>query len=166
MPSNVEASKESTPPTPPAALAHSRYLVHVALIGTFVAALLVLLLDHQNTTVHIVFGVAFVALVGVHLVQRRRTVRRLATQLTSLALLVKPRGRLAVSDIILALLTVNVFVSGFANLITGRNIPVPLSALGVSFFIGWHTLSALVLLIYLVVHIGRRRARLQNSHIR
>lgn len=153
-------------PTHAAALERSRYVVHLSLIGTFVAALVVLLYDPSSTTFHVVFGVAFVALVGVHLVQRRRTVRRLATQLTSLALLAKPRGRLALSDFILALLTVNVFVSGFANLITGRNIPVPLSALGLTVFIGWHGLSSIVLLIYLVLHIGRRRARLQRSHIR
>jgi hypothetical protein len=65
---------------------------------------------------------------------------------------------------ILWLLTLNATASGFADFVMGRTIylPIPLPA----FLQKWHLLSVVVLLVYVVVHVLRRRRRLRRSHIR
>ena len=72
--------------------------------------------------------------------------------------------RLAISDAILAFLIVNVLASGIYDLATGRNTRVPLP--GISLYIGWHSLSSLLFLGYLIAHVIRRRKRLRRSLIR
>jgi hypothetical protein len=37
---------------------------------------------------------------------------------------------------------------------------------GIQLFVGWHLLSSVLLLLYLVVHVLRRRKRLRRSLIR
>jgi len=144
----------------------SRWIVHLGLIVSFAAALVSLLLFHGSRTPHIVLGLVFVALVLVHIGQRRRTVGRLAAQLVRARAWHTPRGRLAWSDVILALLTVNVLVSGTVDWVVGYNTPLPVQSLGLHTFIGWHAFSSVLLLAYLLVHVFRRRRRLKSSHIR
>jgi hypothetical protein len=146
----------------------SRWLVHLWLIITFAAAPLSWLFTHHDLTIHVALALAFFGLVGVHLAQRRRTAGRLAAQFAHVRSWFKPRGRLAFSDLILLLLTLNVMVSGTVDWLVGYNTAFPLRALTglpVS-YIGWHTLSTLVLIVYLVVHIIRRRQHFRISHIR
>jgi hypothetical protein len=146
----------------------NRWLVHVWLVATFIAAPVSLLFTHRSMTIHIGLALAFFGLVCLHIAQRRRTVGRLATQLTRFRSLVTRQGRMAVSDVILAFLTLNVMVSGTVDWVNGYNTAFPLRSLtGLPVdYIGWHTLSTLVLILYLAVHILRRRTRLRVSHIR
>jgi len=146
----------------------NRWLVHLWLIVTFAAAPLAWLFTHHNLTIHIVLALAFFGLVAVHLAQRRRTTVRLAAQFAHLRSWFKPRGRLAFSDFILFLLTLNVMVSGTVDWLVGYSTAFPLRALtGLPInYIGWHALSTLVLIVYLLVHIVRRRKHLRISHIR
>jgi hypothetical protein len=146
----------------------NRWLVHLWLIVTFVAAPLAWLFTHHNVTIHIALALAFFGLVVVHLAQRRRTTVRLAAQFAHLRSWFKPRGRLALSDLILLLLTLNVMVSGTVDWLVGYNTAFPLRTLtGLPVdYIGWHTLSTVVLIVYLVVHLVRRRKHFRISHIR
>jgi hypothetical protein len=146
----------------------NRWLVHLWLIVTFAAAPLSLLFTNRSMTIHIGLAIAFFGLVCVHVAQRRRTTGRLAVQLTRFRSLVTRQGRLAVSDLILVLLTLNVMVSGIVDFLAGQPTPFPLRTLtGLPVpYIGWHTLSMLMLIVYLLVHIMRRRNRLRVSHIR
>jgi hypothetical protein len=63
----------------------SRWWVHLALIASFLVALVPLLLFSVNDriTIHVVIACFFLALVIVHLGQRRHTLARLARQLTA-----------------------------------------------------------------------------------
>jgi hypothetical protein len=144
-----------------------RWLGHLGLIVSFLAALAALLL-RSSITIHIIVGLVFVAFVIVHIAQRRRTTSKLAAQLVHLRSWSKPRGRLGLSDAVLAFLTLNVLVSGVVDWASGRNTPFPLRELtGLPIhFIGWHGLSSVVLLCYLLVHVLRRRTRLRRSQIR
>jgi hypothetical protein len=161
-----------TQPVEPAPVAgrrvRSRWLVHVWLIVTFIAAPVSLLFTHRSMAIHIGLALAFFGLVCVHLAQRRHTTGKLAAQFAHLHSWVKPRGRLAFSDLVLFLLTLNVMVSGTVDWLVGYNTAFPLRTLtGLPIdYIGWHTLSTLVLIVYLLVHIVRRRKRLRISHIR
>jgi len=133
--------------------------VHIALIASFgVAALIVV--ARQSIGVHILAGVCFAALVVVHLVQRRRTVRALATSLS------KPtarRGRLAWSDAGLLFLAANAIVSGLVDWMSP--VPVMVSLPGIP-PLNWHTTTSLLLVVFVVVHVIRRRTRLRHSQIR
>jgi hypothetical protein len=118
-------------------------------------------------TAHLVAGSAFAALAVVHVAQRRHTVARLAGNLGRVRTWLTPRGRLAWSDLVLALLTLNVFVSGTDDLVTRNQVILHPHSVGLPFRdIGWHVASALVLLAYLCVHVGRRWGRLRRSVIR
>lgn len=145
-----------------------RWLGHVGLIVSFLAALATLLVRRSGISIHIVTGLVFVAFVVVHIAQRRRTTGKLAAQLMHARAWFRRRGRLGFSDAILAFLTLNVLVSGVVDYVDKRNTPFPLRALtGLPIqFIGWHGLSSVILLCYLVVHILRRRTRLRRSQIR
>ncbi len=145
--------------------ARSRWAVHLALLITVIVALVPLLLFNVNprVTVHIAIACAFFGLVIVHLTQRRHTLRRLTAQLARAGSRMKGR-RLAVSDAIFGFLAVNVLASGIYDLATGQNTRVPLP--GIHLFIGWHSLSSLLFLGYLIAHVIRRRKRLRRSRIR
>jgi len=141
-------------------LERSRLFVHLALMAAFGIALYGLYDNHGSLTLHIAFGASFFALVVFHLLQRRKTVRRLVASLLRATTWVKPRGRLAWSDAALIFLTLNVLVSGTVDLVTGNKTPLPVVS------ISWHVLSSLLLLGYLIVHVVRRRSRLSHSHVR
>jgi hypothetical protein len=139
----------------------SRWIVHVVLMLSFVAALVPLLLFNlgSRVTIHVAIACVFAAFVVVHLTQRRRTMRRLAAGLARVGSWLKPSGRLAFSDGILIFLLLNVIASGSLDLATGRNARIP-------HFVSWHALASVLLFCYLVVHITRRRKRLRKSVIR
>lgn len=106
-------------------------------------------------TVHIVVGLIFVALVICHLVQRRKISSTLARRLTRFTTSQGRLGRMAVSDALLALLTLAMLGSGFVDV-----------ALGHPTQIRWHALLGVALTAFLVVHTLRRRRRLKSSAIR
>ncbi len=145
--------------------ARSRWAVHLALLITVIVALVPLLLFNVNprVTVHIALACVFFGLVIVHLTQRRHTLRRLTAQLMRAGSRMTGR-RLALSDAIFGFLVINVLASGIYDLATGQNTRVPLP--GLHLFIGWHSLSSLLFLGYLIAHVIRRRKRLRRSRIR
>jgi hypothetical protein len=143
-----------------------RWVVHLLLLATFAASLATVTLITEGTP-HLVAGLAFVALVVAHVSQRRHTVARLVRGLTRTRTWPSRRGRLAWSDTVLALLTVNVLVSGTWDLLTGTQVILHPRAVGIPFRdMGWHVLSALLLLAYLCVHVTRRWSRLRRSVVR
>lgn len=89
----------------------SRFFVHLVLLGTFAASLATVTAMSEGWP-HLVIGSAFVGLVVIHGVQRRHTVARLLGNLRRPISWFSRRGRLAWSDLALALLTLNVLVSG------------------------------------------------------
>lgn len=141
-------------------LAVSRWVVHLGLLCSAAAALATLQLLHVRVAYHAVVGLVFVGLVALHLLQRRRTLARLATQI------VRKFGgrriRLAVSDLLLLFITLNVLVSGLVDWSRGTPTQVPLPAP----FYRWHLDSGVALTIYVVVHVWRRRKRVWRSTIR
>jgi hypothetical protein len=144
----------------------ARWLVHLLLIGTFAASLATVVLVPEGTP-HLVVGLAFVGLAGMHLVQRRHTVTRLLTRLGRSRTWLTRQGRLAWFDLILVALTLNVLASGTDDWLSGNPVILHPRGVGIPFRdIGWHVLSALVVLGYLVVHVVRRRGRLRRSAIR
>lgn len=146
----------------------SRWWVHLALIASVLVALVPLLLFGVNdrVTIHVVIACFFLALVIVHLGQRRHTLARLTRQLATWDSQARQR-RLAVSASVLSFLVLNVLASGIWDLASGRSIgiigiPLP----GHRLYLAWHRLSGLLLLLYLIVHVIRRRKRLRRSRIR
>jgi hypothetical protein len=162
---------ETPSPSPGAAVAQrrrsrTRLAVHVLLLVSFAASLATATAITEGWP-HLVIGSAFVALVVVHVAQRRHTVARLAGNLVRARTWVRRRGRLAWSDVVLALLTLNVLVSGTYDLITGNQVILDPRAVGIPFrSIGWHVSAALLLTAYLVVHVARRWGRIGRSVIR
>jgi hypothetical protein len=144
----------------------ARFAVHLCLLVTFAASLATATLITEGWP-HLVVGLAFVALAGVHVAQRRHTVARLLGNLGRARTWVRRRGRLAWSDVILALLTLNVLASGTYDLLSGNQVILHPRGVGIPFRdIGWHVASALVLLLYLCVHVTRRWGRIRHSVIR
>jgi hypothetical protein len=144
----------------------ARWVVHLLLLALFAASLATVTLITEGWP-HLVVGSAFVALAVVHVVQRRHTVARLLGNLGRARSWLRRRGRLAWSDLVLALLTVNVLVSGTWDLATGNQVILHPHRVGIPFRdIGWHVASALVLLAYLCVHVARRWGRLRRSTVR
>jgi len=139
-----------------------RWQVHLGLIVSFGVALLFVIV-HMSVDVHVLAGACFAVLVGAHLAQRRRTVRTLAGSLVETPFWRTPRGRMALSDGVLAFLAVNVVLSGIVDWASPQPVMVPLPGLR---SLNWHTTTSVLLLAYLVVHITRRRARLRHSRIR
>lgn len=160
----------STPLSPRDSIARSRWVVHLALIIGFVVATLSAIflsrkyLGHSGTTDHSIIGLLVLALVLVHLTQRRNTVKRLVSRFFGGHGSSGHRTRLAVSDTILWILTLNAMVSGFVDFLVGHTIF--LSIPGPSILQKWHAMSVLILLVYVIVHVVRRRGRLRASHIR
>lgn len=136
-----------------------RWWVHIGLIASFGVAALVVV-ARQSIGMHVFAGVCFAALAGAHLVQRRRTVRALATSLPKPT---APRGRLALSDAVLLFLAANAIVSGLVDWMSPTPVMVGLPGMAP---LNWHTTTSLLLLVYVVVHVIRRRTRLRHSQIR
>jgi hypothetical protein len=144
----------------------TRFVVHLLLLATFAASLATVTALTEGWP-HLVVGSAFVGLVLVHVAQRRHTVARLLGNLGRPPLWLTRRGRLAWSDLILALLTLNVLVSGSYDLATGDQVILHPHSIGIPFRdIGWHVSAALLLLAYLCVHVARRWGRIRHSVIR
>jgi hypothetical protein len=144
----------------------TRFVVHLLLLAAFAASLATVTLITEGWQ-HLAVGSAFVALVAVHVVQRRYTVARLLGNLGRVRMWFRRRGRLAWSDLALTLLTLNVLASGIYDLVTGDQVILHPRSIGIPFRdIGWHVLSALVLLVYLCVHVTRRWGRIRRSVIR
>jgi hypothetical protein len=113
---------------------------------------------HIRNAIHVDVGFAFVALVLIHLFQRRRTIGRWVSQL------VRGRWRLSghfYSDAVLAFITLNVLVSGLVDWNRGQPTALPLPRP----FGRWHLLSGAALVVYLAMHVWHRRTRLRRSHI-
>lgn len=140
----------------------SRWVVHLALLCSAAGALGTLQLLHVRIAFHTDVGLVFVGLVGVHLIQRRRTLTRMARQLVWAKTLVERRLRLAMSDLLLFFFTLNVLVSGVVDWSRGTPTPLPFPEP----FSRWHLDSGIVLVVYLVAHVWRRRTRLRRSTIR
>jgi hypothetical protein len=115
-----------------------------------------------RVALHTDVGLVFVWLVVIHLAQRRQTIARMAIQIARARTLVERRIRLAVSDLLLLIITLNVLVSGIVDWNRGTPTRLPLPKP----FYRWHLDSGLVLIIYLAVHIWHRRKRLRRSTIR
>jgi heme exporter protein D len=146
-----------------------RWLVHLGLIVSFGLALVASIgrSGPMGLALHVVAGLCFAGLVVFHLAQRRRTLRGLAPDLTRPARWRRQRGRLALSAGVLVFLAGNVIVSGVVDWITGNSVMLPLRSIGIPLpALNWHTTTSLILVIYLVVHVVRRRARLRHSQIR
>jgi hypothetical protein len=144
----------------------ARFAVHLGLLAAFAASLATATAITEGWP-HLVIGSAFVALVGFHLLQRRHTVARLLGNLGRARTWFRRRGRLAWSDLVLALLTLNVLASGTYDALTGNQLILHPRGVGIPFRdIGWHVASALVLLVYLCVHVARRWGRIRHSAIR
>jgi len=88
-----------------------RGLVHLGLLLTAPGALATLTILYIRNAIHADIGFVFVGLVVVHLVQRRRTVARMMSQLARARSYAERRLRLAGSDLLLAFITLNVLVS-------------------------------------------------------
>lgn len=162
-------SNQSEPAPRKDSVARRRWAVHFALIIGFIAAatspifLSKKYLGHSGTTNHSIIGLIVLALVLAHLWQRRRTVWRLISRFWGQR---SPsvRKRMAVSDTILWLLFLNATVSGIADFVVGHTIF--LSIPGPNILQKWHAISVLILLVYVIVHVIRRRTRLRTSHVR
>ena len=144
----------------------SRRLVHLLLIAFFAASLATATAVTEGTP-HLVVGSVFVAGAVAHVLQRRHTVARLVVVLGRAGAWVTRRGRLAWSDLVLTLVTLNVLASGTVDLVSGHQVILHPRAVGIPFRdMGWHVASALILLGYLCVHAGRRWRRIRRSTIR
>jgi hypothetical protein len=144
--------------------ARSRWWVHLGLLSTAVASLATLQLLHVRVAYHSVVGLVFVGFVLVHLVQRRRTITRMATQFVRARTFVEREIRLIISDFILFFITATVLVSGILLWRRGAPVLLPFHLAGP---LGrWRADSAVAPVIYLTVHVLRRRKRLRQSRIR
>ena len=129
----------------------SRWWIHLALIVSATVSLVF----ETVLTIHIVVGLAFIGLVGAHLLQRRRVSAALLRHIPHVRTLHHPPGRLALSDVLLAALTMGMFASGLWDWHLGHPTQIR-----------WHAITGFVLAGYLVVHTVRRRARLRTSGVR
>ena len=141
----------------------SRWLVHLGLLAFAAAALGTLQLLHIRNAIHADVGLAFAALVIVHLAQRRHRIAGMFARLWGFRRRVVRELRLLASDAILAFVTVNVVVSGILDWDRGAPLLLPLLPQP---FDRWHLLSSAVLVVYLAVHVSRRWKRLRRSTIR
>lgn len=138
-----------------------RWIVHLWLMTTFVVALLTLL-ARMSVGLHAILGLLFAGLVWLHLRQRKNRIRSLLTNLTSWEQWFVANGRLAWSDLILFFIFLNLMVSGILDYVSGgRGIFVNLGFKPIR----WHSLSAILLMAYLLVHVIRRRKRLRRSRV-
>ena len=136
--------------------------MHLGLLVSAAAALGTLYLLHIRVAIHVDVGLIFMGLVAVHLAQRRHRLTRMGSQLLRLRPRIARELRALASDAVLAFLAVNVLVSGILDWSRGTPIGLPFPRP----FSRWHLDSSLILVIYLAVHIWRRRKRLRRSTIR
>ena len=129
-----------------------RWLVHAGLIGTLIVSLV---FEPLVLTIHIAVGLVFAVLAGLHLAQRRRVSSRLLARLARVRILARPSGRLALADLLLAVITAGMLVSGFWDWFAGHPTKIR-----------WHAITGVVLAILLAVHTIRRRSRLRRSTVR
>ena len=160
--SQVEVSLERPADSRTAWRARSRWAVHLGLLCSAAAALVTLQLLHVRVAFHADVGLVFVGLVVVHLAQRRRTLARMATELVGARRFVQRMVRLTLSDLLLLIITVNMLVSGIVDWNRGAPTQLPLPKP----FYRWHLDSGIILVVYLAVHVWRRRKRLWRSTIR
>jgi len=140
-----------------------RWLVHVWLLVTFVASLAVIYFQ-LTIALHTLIAVAFLGLVVVHLRQRRQAIATLFSHVRRWSRVSARRRTKAVGDALLTFLLLNVVVSGVVDLTKG-GMAVRVS-IGFGQPVKWHTLSALLLLVALGVHLIRRASRFRTSTIR
>ena len=69
--------------------------------------------------------------------------------------LARPSGRLALADLLLAVITAGMLASGFWDWFAGHPTKIR-----------WHAITGVVLAILLMVHTIRRRSRLRRSAVR
>jgi len=105
--------------------------------------------------IHIAVGLVFAVLAGLHLAQRRRVSASLLARLARVRMLARPSGRLALADLLLAVITAGMLASGFWDWFAGHPTKIR-----------WHAITGVVLAILLVVHTIRRRSRLRRSAVR
>ena len=144
-----------------------RWYVHLALFVSLAGSLLSLIYLSHSITIHVIFGVWFMVMLLIHFFQRRRTIKSLFKRIIGMQPRTRATTRLAISDVILELLVLNVLVSGIIDGVqhhatqfpcaTELELPPGLSQ--------WHKLAAIVLVVYATVHFIRRRKRLRRSHI-
>ena len=144
-----------------------RWYVHLALMLSLAGSLLSLIYLSHSITIHVIFVVLFMVALLFHFFQRRRIIKSLLKRLVGAQTRVRVTTRLAISDIILELLVLNVLVSGIVDGVHHQATQFPFaSALhlppGLS---QWHKLAAFALVVYATVHVIRRRKRLRRSHI-
>ena len=130
----------------------SRWLVHLGLIATLVVSLM---FEPLVLAIHIAVGLVFALLAGLHLAQRRRVSASLLARLARVRMLARPSGRLALADLLLAVITAGMLASGFWDWFAGHPTKIR-----------WHAITGVVLAILLVVHTIRRRSRLRRSAVR
>ena len=144
-----------------------RWYVHLALLTSLAGSLVSLIYLSHSITIHVIFGVLFMVMLIFHLYQRRRTVKALLKRLAGVEVRSKPSVRLALSDTILELLVVNVLVSGIVDSLRHQATQITFVA-SIGFPQGlaqWHKLGAILLVLYVIAHVIRRRRRLRRSHI-
>ncbi len=144
-----------------------RWYVHLALLVSLAGSLLSLIYLSHSITIHVIFGVWFVVMMVFHLYQRRRTITSLLRRLFRGRSSSGAPKRLAISDAVLELLVLDVLVSGIVDALSHQATQLPFaSALGLPPGLSqWHKLAAIVLVLYVIVHVVRRRKRLRRSHV-
>jgi hypothetical protein len=144
-----------------------RWYVHLALLASLAGSLLSLIYLSRSITIHVIFGVWFMFMMLFHLFQRRRTIATLLKRTFGSHKRTRSTSRLAISDILLELLVLDVFVSGLIDGLNHHATQLPFAtAIGLPPGLSqWHKLAAIVLVLYATVHIIRRRKRLRRSHI-
>lgn len=124
--------------------------MHVGLIVTTLTSLAF----EPMLGIHIAIGFAFGLPVCAHLAQRSRSSMRLVRQLAHFGQMMDPKGRLALADATLAVLTLAMLASGFLDWSIGHPTRIR-----------WHALTGFGLAAYLLVHTLNRRMRLRTSRI-
>jgi hypothetical protein len=144
-----------------------RWYVHLALLVSLAGSLLSLIYLSRSITIHVIFGVTFMFMMLLHLFQRRRTIRSLLKRMYGSTARTRATTRVAISDMILELLVLNVLVSGLVDALNHHATQFPFAtAIGLPAGLSqWHKLAAIVLVVYATIHIVRRRRRLRHSHI-
>lgn len=135
----------------PKARATRRWLVHFLLLASATASLAL----EPVLTLHVIFGLFFVAFVTVHLAQRRRISISLLRRLGRRGRLTNKPGRLAMADLVLAALTTAMLASGLWDWLASHPTTIR-----------WHALTGVALALLVAVHTARRRSRLRSSRVR
>ncbi len=138
-----------------------RWRVHLGLIASFVVSIVVLvpgMPGYGSFAPHEAVGLAFFALLTLHLAQRRRAIRSLVRRASAV------RVQLS-GDAFLAASALSTLASGIVDWRLGHPFEIPFLASAPVIISFWHRLSVLLLLIALVRHVLHRRRRLRTSRI-